>query len=92
MTVAQAIVTWLANQFIDTPTARNAFAAGASHLRAWQCTVPGRGAFRRPQRTPTLPRPERTKHGFAAAAYAKAHLRRRFMFCTASAGPAPRTC
>ena len=25
--------------------------------------------------------------GFAAAAYAKAHLRRRFMFCTASAGP-----
>ncbi|MEH6741263.1 MAG: thiamine pyrophosphate-dependent enzyme, partial [Sulfitobacter sp.] len=25
--------------------------------------------------------------GFAAAAYAKTHLRRRFMFCTASAGP-----
>ena len=25
--------------------------------------------------------------GFAAAAYAKYHLRRRFMFCTASAGP-----
>jgi 3D-(3,5/4)-trihydroxycyclohexane-1,2-dione acylhydrolase (decyclizing) len=30
--------------------------------------------------------------GFAAAAYAKYHLRRRFMFCTASAGPARRTC
>jgi TPP-dependent trihydroxycyclohexane-1,2-dione (THcHDO) dehydratase len=25
--------------------------------------------------------------GFAAAAYAKYHLRQRFMFCTASAGP-----
>ena len=25
--------------------------------------------------------------GFAAAAYAKYHLRKRFMFCTASAGP-----
>jgi 3D-(3,5/4)-trihydroxycyclohexane-1,2-dione acylhydrolase (decyclizing) len=87
LTMAQAIVRWLLRPVHRIDGVKRASAAAASASSAMATSLPGRGAVRAPQGIAGLARPERAIMGFAAAAYAKQKLRRRFMFCTASAGP-----
>lgn len=88
MTVAQAIVTWLANQFIDTPAGPQRICGGGFGIFG-HGNAPSLGEALHAARNelPLYRGQNEQSMGFAAAAYAKAHLRRRFMFCTASAGP-----
>ncbi len=51
------------------------------------CRVWARRCIRSAKRCRFIAGQNEQSMGFAAAAYAKYHLRRRFMFCTASAGP-----
>lgn len=88
MTVAQAIVTWLANQFIDTPDGpRRVCGGGFGIFGHGNAPSLGEALYQARNELPLYRGQNEQSMGFAAAAYAKAHLRRRFMFCTASAGP-----
>ncbi len=88
MTVAQAIVAYLAKQRIEidgreTPLCGGGFAIFGHGNVA--CLGEALHAHR--DALPLYRGQNEQSMGFAAAAYAKYHLRRRFMFCTASAGP-----
>ena len=88
MTAAQAIVTWLANQFIDTPTGPQRLCGGGFGIFGHgNAPSLGEALYAARNELPLYRGQNEQSMGFAAAAYAKAHLRRRFMFCTASAGP-----
>ena len=88
MTVAQAIVTWLANQFIDTPQGpRRICGGGFGIFGHGNAPSLGEALYAARDELPLYRGQNEQSMGFAAAAYAKTHLRRRFMFCTASAGP-----
>lgn len=88
LTVAQAIVRFLANQFIEIDGERLRLCGGGfgifGHGNARSL---GEALYEMRQELPLYRGQNEQGMGFAAAAYAKAHLRRRFMFCTASAGP-----
>ena len=88
LTVAQAILRWLVNQYIeiDGQTVR---VCGGGFGIFGHGNVPCLGEAIYPLRNemPLYRGQNEQSMGFAAAAYAKYHLRRRFMFCTASAGP-----
>ncbi|MEO0763168.1 MAG: thiamine pyrophosphate-binding protein, partial [Pseudomonadota bacterium] len=88
LTVAQAIVRWLENQFIEIEGVETRLCGGGFGIFG-HGNVPCLGeALHAAQNTLPLYRGQNEQSmGFAAAAYAKYHLRRRFMFCTASAGP-----
>ena len=88
LTTAQAIIRWLANQYIEIDG------------REWRVCGGGFGIFGHGNVTclgealhgvqdalPLYRGQNETSMGFAAAGYAKGWLRQRFMFCTASAGP-----
>jgi 3D-(3,5/4)-trihydroxycyclohexane-1,2-dione acylhydrolase (decyclizing) len=88
MTVAQAIVTWLKNQFIDTPNGPQRICGGGFGIFGHgNAPSLGEALYEARNELPLYRGQNEQSMGFAAAAYAKAHLRRRFMFCTASAGP-----
>jgi 3D-(3,5/4)-trihydroxycyclohexane-1,2-dione acylhydrolase (decyclizing) len=88
MTVAQAIVTWLANQFIETPAGLLRVCGGGFGIFGHgNAPSLGEALYAARHDLPLYRGQNEQSMGFAAAAYAKAHLRRRFMFCTASAGP-----
>jgi 3D-(3,5/4)-trihydroxycyclohexane-1,2-dione acylhydrolase (decyclizing) len=88
MTVAQAIVTWLANQFIDTPSGPQRVCGGGFGIFGHgNAPSLGEALYAAREELPLYRGQNEQSMGFAAAGYAKAHLRRRFMFCTASAGP-----
>ena len=88
LTVAQAIVRFLNAQFIEIDGRRVRLCGGGFGMFG-HGNVPCLGeALYDVQDTLPLYRGQNEQSmGFAAAAYAKYHLRQRFMFCTASAGP-----
>lgn len=88
MTVAQAIVTWLANQFIEIDGQLQRVCGGGFGIFGHgNAPSLGEALYQARNDLPLYRGQNEQSMGFAAAAYAKAHLRRRFMFCTASAGP-----
>lgn len=88
LTVAQAIVRWLVNQYIEIDGVQTRICGGGFGIFG-HGNVPCLGEALYPVRDqlPLYRGQNEQSMGFAAAAYAKYHLRRRFMFCTASAGP-----
>jgi 3D-(3,5/4)-trihydroxycyclohexane-1,2-dione acylhydrolase (decyclizing) len=88
LTVAQAIVRYLMNQFIEIDGVETRICGGGFGIFG-HGNVPCLGEALYPVREemPLYRGQNEQSMGFAAAAYAKYHLRRRFMFCTASAGP-----
>jgi 3D-(3,5/4)-trihydroxycyclohexane-1,2-dione acylhydrolase (decyclizing) len=88
LTVAQAIVRWLMNQVTMIDGVETRICGGGFGIFG-HGNVPCLGEALYPVRheMPLYRGQNEQSMGFAAAAYAKYHLRRRFMFCTASAGP-----
>lgn len=88
LTTAQAIVRYLANQFIETNGGRIRLCGGGYGIFGHgNVTCLGEALYNHRNVLPLYRGQNEQGMGFAAAAYAKYHLRRRFMFCTASAGP-----
>ncbi len=88
LTVAQAIVRWLMNQFIEIDGVETRICGGGFGIFG-HGNVPclGEALYPHHKEMPLYRGQNEQSMGFAAAAYAKYHLRQRFMFCTASAGP-----
>lgn len=88
LTTAQAIVRYLLAQFIEIDGIETRICGGGFGIFG-HGNVPCLGEALYPVRDdlPLYRGQNEQSMGFAAAAYAKYHLRRRFMFCTASAGP-----
>jgi len=88
LTVAQAIVRYLMNQYILIEDVETRICGGGFGIFG-HGNVPCLGEALYPvhKELPLYRGQNEQSMGFAAAAYAKYHLRRRFMFCTASAGP-----
>ncbi len=88
LTTAQAIVRYLVNQFIEIDGVEIRICGGGFGIFG-HGNVPCLGEALYPVRDvlPLYRGQNEQSMGFAAAGYAKYHLRRRFMFCTASAGP-----
>ncbi|MEL6922009.1 MAG: thiamine pyrophosphate-binding protein, partial [Pseudomonadota bacterium] len=88
LTVAQAIVRYLLNQYIEID-GRDVRICGGGFGIFGHGNVPclGEAIYPVHDELPLYRGQNEQSMGFAAAAYAKYHLRQRFMFCTASAGP-----
>lgn len=88
LTTAQAIVRWLLNQYIEIDGTQTRICGGGFGIFG-HGNVPclGEAIYPHIAEMPLYRGQNEQGMGFAAAAYAKYHLRRRFMFCTASAGP-----
>ncbi len=88
LTTAQAIVRYLAAQFtvVDGKEVR-LFGGGFGIFGHGNVTCLGEALYDHRAELPLYRGQNEQGMGFAAAAYAKYHLRRRMMFCTASAGP-----
>ncbi len=90
LTVAQAIVRWLANQYIaleDNGEECRLFGGGFGIFGHGNVPCLGEALYEHRDALPLYRGQNEQSMGFAAAAYAKYHLRQRMMFCTASAGP-----
>jgi 3D-(3,5/4)-trihydroxycyclohexane-1,2-dione acylhydrolase (decyclizing) len=88
LTTAQAIVRYLANQFIEINGEEVRLCGGGFGIFG-HGNVPclGETLYDHQDILPLYRGQNEQSMGFAAAGYAKYHLRQRFMFCTASAGP-----
>lgn len=88
LTTAQAIARYLMNQFIEIDGVETRICGGGFGIFG-HGNVPCLGEALYPYQSemPLYRGQNEQSMGFAAAAYAKYHLRQRFMFCTASAGP-----
>ena len=88
LTTAQAITRYLLNQFIEIDGVETRICGGGFGIFG-HGNVPclGEALYPHIDALPLYRGQNEQSMGFAAAAYAKYHLRRRFMFCTASAGP-----
>lgn len=88
LTTAQAIIRYLDAQFIETDGVRQRVCGGGFGIFGHgNVTCLGEALYDHRETLPLYRGQNEQSMGFAAAAYAKYHLRRRFMFCTASAGP-----
>jgi len=88
LTTAQAIVRWMANQFIEIDgTEQRLFGGGFGIFGHGNVTCLGEALYEHQSELPLYRGQNEQSMGFAAAGYAKYHRRRRIMFCTASAGP-----
>ena len=88
LTVAQAIIKYLSSQYIKLNDEKIRLCGGGFGIFGHgNVTCLGEALFEYKEKLPLYRGQNEQGMGFAAAAYAKAHLRRRFMFCTASAGP-----
>ena len=88
LTTAQAIVRWLTAQYIDMDGDRVRLCGGGFGIFGHgNVTCLGEALYDARAELPLYRGQNEQSMGFAAAGYAKYHLRRRFMFCTASAGP-----
>lgn len=88
LTVAQAIVTWLRQQFIVIDGVETRICGGGFGIFGHgNVTCLGEALYPIQADLPLYRGQNEQGMGFAAAAYTKYHLRQRFMFCTASAGP-----
>jgi len=88
LTTAQAIVRWMAQQFIvvDGQEVR-VFGGGFGIFGHGNVPCLGEALYEHRDQLPLYRGQNEQSMGFAAAGYAKYHLRQRMMFCTASAGP-----
>ncbi|MBM7069293.1 3D-(3,5/4)-trihydroxycyclohexane-1,2-dione acylhydrolase (decyclizing) [Actibacterium sp. 188UL27-1] len=88
LTTAQAIIRYLAAQYIMIDGVKTRLCGGGFGIFGHgNVTCLGEALYDHQGALPLYRGQNEQGMGFAAAAYAKAHLRRRFMFCTASAGP-----
>ena len=88
LTAAQAIIRWLANQYIEIDGTRMRLCGGGFGIFGHgNVTCLGEALYGMREELPLYRGQNETSMGFAAAGYAKQWLRQRFMFCTASAGP-----
>jgi len=88
LTTAQAIIRWLNAQYIEIDSARTRICGGGFGIFGHgNVTCLGEALYDHRDTLPLYRGQNEQSMGFAAAAYAKYHLRQRFMFCTASAGP-----
>ncbi len=88
LTTAQAIVRYLANQFIDVDGKEIRICGGGFGIFGHgNVTCLGEALYNHQDELLLYRGQNEQSMGFAAAAYAKQWLRQRFMFCTASAGP-----
>ena len=88
LTVAQAIIKYLSSQYIEIEGEKVRLCGGGFGIFGHgNVTCLGEALFENKEKLPLYRGQNEQGMGFAAAGYAKAYLRRRFMFCTASAGP-----
>ncbi len=92
LTLAQAIVRWLSNQYIVIntdagPVEKRLFGGGFGIFGHGNVPCLGEALYQFRDALPLYRGQNEQSMGFAAAAYSKYHLRQRMMFCTASAGP-----
>ncbi|MDJ0821583.1 MAG: 3D-(3,5/4)-trihydroxycyclohexane-1,2-dione acylhydrolase (decyclizing) [Paracoccaceae bacterium] len=88
LTTAQAIIRFLNAQFIDIDGERQRVCGGGFGIFGHgNVTCLGEALYDHRDALPLYRGQNEQSMGFAAAAYAKYWLRRRFMFATASAGP-----
>ena len=88
LTVAQAIIKYLSSQYIEMKGEKVRLCGGGFGIFGHgNVTCLGEALFENKEKLPLYRGQNEQGMGFAAAGYAKAYLRRRFMFCTASAGP-----
>jgi len=88
LTVAQAIIRYLANQFIEIDGQELRLCGGGFGIFGHgNVTCLGEALYNFQEELPLYRGQNEQSMGFAAAGYAKQWLRQRFMFCTASAGP-----
>ena len=92
LTLAQAIVRWLANQYIVVDAdggkvEQRLFGGGFGIFGHGNVSCLGEALYQHREALPLYRGQNEQSMGFAAAGYAKYHLRQRMMFCTASAGP-----
>ncbi len=88
LTTAQAIIRYLDAQYIETGGVRQRVCGGGFGIFGHgNVTCLGEALYDHFETLPLYRGQNEQGMGFAAAAYAKYHLRRRFMLCTASAGP-----
>lgn len=88
LTTAQAIIRWLTNQFIEIDGQEMRLCGGGFGIFGHgNVTCLGEALNTVRDELPLYRGQNEQSMGFAAAGYAKAWLRQRFMFCTASAGP-----
>ncbi|MDV7143337.1 3D-(3,5/4)-trihydroxycyclohexane-1,2-dione acylhydrolase (decyclizing) [Tropicimonas sp. TH_r6] len=88
LTTAQAIVRWLANQFIEIDGEEYRICGGGFGIFGHgNVTCLGEALYNYQDELPLYRGQNEQSMGFAAAAYSKQWLRQRFMFATASAGP-----
>ncbi|HDZ72772.1 MAG TPA: 3D-(3,5/4)-trihydroxycyclohexane-1,2-dione acylhydrolase (decyclizing) [Aurantimonas coralicida] len=88
LTTAQAVIRYLASQYIDIDGSEKRLCGGGFAIFGHgNVTCLGEALYDHRDELPLYRGQNEQSMGFAAAAYAKQQLRRRFMFCTASAGP-----
>ncbi len=88
LTTAQAIVRWLANQYIEIDGEELRLCGGGFGIFGHgNVTCLGEALYNYRDELPLYRGQNEQGMGFAAAGYAKQWLRQRFMLCTASAGP-----
>ncbi len=88
LTMAQAIIRWLSNQFIAVDGEELRLCGGGFGIFGHgNVTCLGEALYGLEKELPLYRGQNEQGMGFAAAGYAKQWLRQRFMFCTASAGP-----
>ena len=88
LTLGQAIVRWLANQYIVIDgQEKRLFGGGFGIFGHGNVPCLGEALYQYRDALPLYRGQNEQSMGLAATAYAKYHLRQRMMFCTASAGP-----
>ncbi len=88
LTTAQALIKWLANQYIEIDgTEYRVCGGGFGIFGHGNVTCLGEALNSHRSELPLYRGQNEQSMGFAAAGYSKQWLRQRFMFCTASAGP-----
>ena len=88
LTTAQAIIRYLTNQYIEIESEKTRICGGGFGIFGHgNVTCLGEALYNFRAELPLYRGQNEQSMGFAAAGYAKYHLRQRFMFCTASAGP-----
>ncbi|MDO6456046.1 3D-(3,5/4)-trihydroxycyclohexane-1,2-dione acylhydrolase (decyclizing) [Celeribacter halophilus] len=88
LTTAQAVIRWLANQYIEIDGQKmRACGGGFGIFGHGNVTCLGEALNSVQEELPLYRGQNEQSMGFAAAGYTKQWLRQRFMFCTASAGP-----
>ncbi|WP_417240380.1 3D-(3,5/4)-trihydroxycyclohexane-1,2-dione acylhydrolase (decyclizing) [Celeribacter halophilus] len=88
LTTAQAVIRWLANQYIEINGQQMRVCGGGFGIFGHgNVTCLGEALNGVQEELPLYRGQNEQSMGFAAAGYTKQWLRQRFMFCTASAGP-----